>query len=125
MSGNNRGQIEAAETGWIEAGDVAVHYNPSTETYRTVYDRNRQESLTMTVLTAVSAVAGVDETALPPLFDTVSPDALEGIFEPTQNSQRSRGRLTIPYAGFLVTIHADGEITLQRLDNNTENQTPQ
>lgn len=108
-----------AESRWIETGNLTVRYNPATETYRTVCSWGN-ESFTTTVVEAVEAIQDNEVTELPPLFERVDPDALEQLFQSTADSehQRTAGRLTFPYAGFLVTIHADGEITFNPLPDN-------
>ena len=118
MSEHNSSETETEEPRLIETQEVTVQYNSTTESYRTVHNWNQHNSLSTTVLLAIGAVTGDQPSNLPPLSNDVDPDALDSIFEQTQNSQRTTGRMTFPYAGFLVTIHADGEISFHRLPNN-------
>jgi len=57
----------------------------------------------------------VSPTDLPPLHRTVDPDALDRLFDPTVNSARMDGSTAFEYAGYAVTVHADGyvEVTLE------------
>jgi hypothetical protein len=118
MNETNSSGTEDEDARWIETEKTAVQYNPSTKTYRAVHNWHQGDSLSTTVLMAIDAVVDEQISDLPSLIDDVDPDSLNSIFKPTKNSQRTTGRITIPFAGFLVTIYADGEVTFQRLTNS-------
>jgi hypothetical protein len=104
---------------WIETDGLNIRYDPTTETYRTVHNWESKESLSTTFIHAIESVVGVQSTDLPPLYDVVDPDALDQLFESEdEKEQRTAGRLTVHYAGFLATIHADGEISFHPLPNS-------
>ena len=119
MNTNNTTEPDAEENRWIETDAASVQFDPSTETYRTVHNWNQHDSISTTLIEAVSAVVGEQSTTLPPLFESVDPDALDSVFEPTTATPRTAGRISIPYAGFLVTIYADGEITFTASQSTT------
>lgn len=106
----------------IESDNITLQVNPKTGTYRTVYDWEENESLSTRLLVAIEAITDVSPNELPPLYDYVDPDALDRLFEPRAETARTRaaGNITIPYAGFLVTIHADGVITIRRSERIAE-----
>jgi hypothetical protein len=96
---------------WIESDGPNIRYDPTSETYRTVHNWKDEDSLSTTVIRTIEAVVGVQSTELPPLYDVVDPDALDQLFRPADTEQqRTPDRLTVHYAGFHATIHADGEI---------------
>lgn len=53
-------------------------YDPTTGTYHARHEWDNEQSLVTTVVTAVAAVTNADPTDLPPLYETVDPDALDG-----------------------------------------------
>lgn len=70
-------------------------------------------SLSMTVVTAVAKAAEADPTELPPLYEAVDPDALDKLLGGgLGRSGGQDGYLTFTYAGYSVTVHADGEIVV-------------
>lgn len=60
------------------------------------------------VVRAVAHVENVEPTALPRLFETVDGDALDRLFE----TASSDTRCCFEYAGWAVTVHAEGTIEL-------------
>lgn len=104
---------------WLETDVGTVRYNSSTRTYRAVHDWGRGESLSTTLIVVIETVANAHPSELPPLYESINPDALDHLFESTDAADRhATGRLTLQYAGFLVTVHADGEIVFRPLPNN-------
>lgn len=107
----------------IESDSLDLQFNPETGTYRTSYDWERKESLSTTLLVSVEAITDLSPTDLPPLYEYVDPDALHSLFEPRAETAHNRdaGSITFPYAGFFVTVHADGVITLRGSERIAEN----
>lgn len=65
------------------------------------------------VVDAVAEAEGADPTTLPPLFDAVDPDALDSLFETTSVAPAaSTAQVTFSYAGYEVTVEADGAVDL-------------
>ncbi len=49
----------------------------------------------------------------PPLYEVVSPEALDDLFTPASDENSSRpGRVTFRYRGYDVTVHASGDVDL-------------
>ncbi len=87
---------------------------PSTdERYTVQYDRLDDEPLSVAIADAVAAFSGTDVTELEPLHYAINADALERLFEPRANGLRTGGSVTFEYNDCLVTVTADGEITVE------------
>lgn len=66
------------------------------------------------VVRAVANYRDVDSAALPPLYESVDPDALEALFAPLPDgSARGPGRVTFEYADCRVTVASDGTLHLE------------
>ena len=59
------------------------------------------------VVATVAERAGTDPVALPPLYDTIDPDALDAIFRDGRP-----GRVSFGYAGYEVTVCGRDQITV-------------
>lgn len=68
------------------------------------------------VVEAVAPVAGCDPVALDPLTNSVDPDALDRFVRAADEGTNIRFR----YGSYRVTVHADGEITVQRADSSED-----
>lgn len=70
------------------------------------------------VVEAVAAEAGVDPRDLTPqLYDVVDPDALDTLFESVaEETSRANGSVVFPYAGYQVTVAADGAVDVDPVD---------
>lgn len=81
------------------------------------YDIGADESVSMAVVRAVSAVEGRDPTALPPLGAVLDTDALDSLFESRSGGRaRTGGRVSFVYSSSRITID-DGEyITVEPLE---------
>ncbi len=67
------------------------------------------------VVSAVAAAEGVDETALPPLFHAIDPDALDSLFHQdctTDARPRTSGTVEFRYAGYVVSVSTAGDVDL-------------
>lgn len=75
------------------------------------YDTDDRPS--MAVVEAVADVTDTDAIDLPPLYEVVDPDAVDALFDHARRDGRLREqRLSFAYAGFDVTLSADGSIEL-------------
>lgn len=61
------------------------------------------------VVLSVAALEGVRPTHLPPLAETVDPDALDSVFS---RSTDAAGTVSFRYAGYDVTAHAEGRLEI-------------
>ena len=84
--------------------------------YTVQYDRLDDEPLSVAVATAVATFSGIDVTELEPLHYAINADALERLFEPHADGLRSGGSVTFEYNDCLVTVTADGAITVESAD---------
>jgi hypothetical protein len=100
----------------IEVSQGSVEYDSSLEAYRLKHDWSTNESLSVSVLSVIEVASKVSTDELPPLLERVDPDGLDSLFAPTKSgTARARGQVAFPYAGFHVTIAADGLITVQQI----------
>ncbi|MFB6185098.1 MAG: HalOD1 output domain-containing protein [Haloarculaceae archaeon] len=66
------------------------------------------ETTSTRVVQAVAEAKEVDPTDLPPLYDVVSPDALDALFDPPDGERRpSEYEFRFAYAGRNVVIRND------------------
>ncbi|MFB6141652.1 MAG: HalOD1 output domain-containing protein [Halosimplex sp.] len=66
------------------------------------------------VVSAVAAHRDVEETALPPLFEVLDPDALDALFETP--GAVPQGTVTFEYAGCIVECSSDGTVDVRGCD---------
>ncbi|ELZ06314.1 hypothetical protein C482_00790 [Natrialba chahannaoensis JCM 10990] len=67
------------------------------------YDYDTNHTASLAVVEAVSTVADCDPTALPPLYDTIDPDALDALFS-EQTAADVRPEVSFTYNQYDVTI---------------------
>lgn len=66
------------------------------------------------IIEAVATRADVDETELPPLHESVDPDALDALVGHwTNGAPRSDGHIRFQYYGYTVVLHADGQLVIE------------
>ncbi|WP_338041835.1 HalOD1 output domain-containing protein [Natrialba taiwanensis] len=51
-------------------------------------------------------------TELPPLYETIDPAAITGLFGSTPTHSRPTGRLTFDYCGYRIAVEARGSISI-------------
>lgn len=86
---------------------------PPTASNQPLRASQTDESLVPALLQAVEAATGIDAIDLPPLHDAVDPDALNALVRSTDQSLH----VTFDYAGLVVAIDGDGEISLPNPEN--------
>lgn len=68
---------------------------------------SRETSLSRAVIDAVAAREGRDAPFLDdPLYETVDPESLDGLFRGTA------GSVTFEYHGYIVTVDSEGDVDL-------------
>ena len=101
---------------YVDTAAPSVEYDEPTGTYRTEFDlvtRFPSEA----VVNAVAHAAECGPVALPPLFSTVDPDALDMLFAPTSTAdERVMGSVSFDYAGHAVTVNGHGTVEVTPLD---------
>ena len=81
--------------------------------YQSSSDSTSDDSLSTRVLMALDEIPGFDaEHGDTIVFDHIDLDALDDLFGPINESQRT-GQVTFPVDGYEVTATADGEITIR------------
>ncbi len=81
------------------------------------FDVASDESVSMAVVRAVSTASQTDACSLPPIANSLDPDALDALFEPTSDgSARSGARISFVYGGYDVTVDNGEYITVRRDD---------
>ncbi|EJN57474.1 HalOD1 output domain-containing protein [Halogranum rubrum] len=82
------------------------------------YEIGPEESVSMAVIRAVSAVEGCEPRFLRPLADVIDPAALDSLFDPQYDgSPRRGGRLSFVYNDCCITIDNGEYLTLQLLED--------
>lgn len=108
--------IDAGST--LRAEQIAsddVEFHEKTGTYRTEFDFYSRPA-SVAVAEAVAAAAEADPLDIPPLHDTVDPDALDILFAPTTNGHvRPGGSTTFDFEGYRVTVRSHGTIEIEPL----------
>lgn len=80
------------------------------------YEIAGDETVSMAVLRAVSAVEGCDPLSLKPLADVIDTDALDALFAPRHGgTSRSGGQLSFVYSNCQVTVEDGERLTLRPL----------
>ena len=74
------------------------------------HDFESVHDLSTTVVTAVSDAVDVPALELPPLSDTIDPDALNGLFRP--EGDRVPDEISFTYVGCRVTVRGDGTVAV-------------
>lgn len=89
--------------------------NSSPEPYVAVHDWESDEQVTVTVAEALAEYTGVPAYELPPLYDSVDPDALDAVIR-TLDPEGAEGRSCVTFSAlnsdYLVTVHADGGVEI-------------
>ncbi|UTF54005.1 HalOD1 output domain-containing protein [Natronosalvus rutilus] len=117
---SDRGGLEAesATTGAVETSESAVGPDRRRSTIEDAplaytFDPT-EETPAQAIIDAVAAADGCDPLSLPPLFDAIDPDALNGLVaQPRSGPERRSWALSFEYGGWLVTVDADRRIVLE------------
>ena len=88
-------------------------------------DSGSSGSVTDAIVAAVSDAADCDPLALPPLWNVIDSDALDGLFAPTRGGRPRAGRVTFAYAGYDVSVAVEADetvtVSLERLEGGDAN----
>ncbi|KTG26596.1 HalOD1 output domain-containing protein [Haloferax profundi] len=87
-----------------------VTYEEETGMYR--IDRDTSEPLSTNVVLSIAAIEDTRPTRLPPLAQTIDPDALNTVFDCSEDAI-----LSFSYAGYRVTVDALGSLEIVSLDD--------
>ncbi|WP_276254572.1 HalOD1 output domain-containing protein [Halomontanus rarus] len=72
------------------------------------WDRESENTPVYAVVTAVAAAHDSDPVELPPLADSINPDALNDLF--LARGETTVGQLDFHYLGYRVVVHGDGAV---------------
>ncbi|WP_227373694.1 HalOD1 output domain-containing protein [Haladaptatus halobius] len=77
-------------------------------------DSSGDERLSLRVVRAIAEYEETDPTEIRPvLYDIIDPDALDSLFEETQNGNaRARGHVAFDYGRREVIVYSDGRVEL-------------
>jgi hypothetical protein len=71
---------------------------------------DEEDTMSTAVVEALADAAGVSRTELPPLFESIDPDALERVYETTGTESYIR----FHHAGFDIGVDGNGVVTVQK-----------
>lgn len=71
------------------------------------------ETATVAVIDAVAAVTGTRPTDLPPLYDAIDPEALDGLFESFERRSSETLRVEFSYHGLTVVVRDGLEVSVR------------
>ncbi|WP_339104716.1 HalOD1 output domain-containing protein [Haloterrigena salinisoli] len=75
-------------------------------------DNGFDGDISIAVVTAIASERGVEPTELPPLYESLDPDALDALFAPTRTGGPRRGRLEFTYAGHEVVVECGSDLEI-------------
>lgn len=75
-------------------------------------DLDGRESITESIIDCVAHESGRDSFELPPLWNSIDPEALESLFASTRANHTRSGRVEFTYCGYSVTVEDGEEVTI-------------
>lgn len=90
-----------------EWGRSRIDYDERADSYHVACESS--ELASTNVVLSIAALEGVGPVDLPPLAETVDPDALDKLFSPSADVD---GSVSFEYAGYDVTISSDGKLEI-------------
>lgn len=95
--------------------DERVEYDADKDLYRLYSDWGSDEPVSTVIVTAVAALTNTPATDIAPLYESINPDALNKLYEPTQEGalRKGGGCTTLTVNGCTVTVYWDGEIEIE------------
>lgn len=88
-------------------------YDPEAEKYRIKHNYARQSDISTTLSVALEEVAEAEGFVLSQLlYESVDPDGLALLFEPSSGTRRNSGKVTFSVASLDVVVQASGEIII-------------
>jgi len=76
------------------------------------YEWTEYESPSHAVISGVAAIEGVSTTELSPLYKSVDPDALNGVFDAPEAASEPDVRVSFLFMDYEVTVERSGLLTL-------------
>lgn len=82
-----------------------------TPTDQTVESERSSDRFSTAVVEAVASATNARAETMPPLFDVIDPEALDRLFTQTRT-----GTVAFRYCGVVVSVRADGRISIVECD---------
>ena len=76
-------------------------------------DNGFDGDVSIAIVTAIATKRDVEPTELPPLYESIDPDALDALFAPTRTGGPRRGRLEFTYDGHDVVVECDEGLEIE------------
>lgn len=95
---------------------LTVEFDADRELFQAEYDRD-QDSESLAVVALVATVLDKEPGHLAPLYSSIDVDALEELFQGSNNNWRGQDHISFTYEGFEVTVFGDGKIEADPLEN--------
>ncbi|RDI69618.1 HalOD1 output domain-containing protein [Halopelagius longus] len=90
-----------------EWGRSRIDYDKRADSYHVACEDS--ELASTNVVLSIAALEGVGPMELPPLAETVDPDALDRVFAPSASVE---GSVSFEYAGYDVTVTSEGKLEI-------------
>ncbi|SEW02922.1 HalOD1 output domain-containing protein [Natrinema salifodinae] len=89
--------------------------DPDRKTAFVSHDWTGADSLTNTIVSTVAELSGTDPIELDRLYDRIDPESLETLFAPANGAAgRNTGQVSFRLDGYTITVHATGDIVVER-----------
>lgn len=79
-----------------------------------------EQAISTTVVRRVANEAGVEPTALPPLYEWIDPDALDALFASRPGGKDRSGRIEFPYLDYEIAVDCEDETTITVTERTPE-----
>lgn len=86
-----------------------------------LYEKHRTDTISCQVVEMVADARGVDPLELPPIYEAIDPDFLDGRFAPSSAHGPEFGEVAFTYIGYEITVSYDGEVVIML---NEESSSP-
>lgn len=103
----------------MDPGQVTV-YRGCTPVVDAQYGKADGQTPTEALVGALATAAGVDATELPPLYESIDPDALDQLFEDHDGAAAAEALLSFTVDHWNVFVRADGRIRVCDATRPTE-----
>lgn len=100
------------------SGVERIKYDAEPDLYRVHHDWRSDDEVSTVVVMAVAEIMDVDVVDIPPLYESINPDALNELYQPTFDGKlrKGGGSTTVTVNDCTVTVYWDGEITIEPPD---------
>jgi hypothetical protein len=82
-----------------------IEYDDRHGVYAVEWDGEELDSISYAIVELIAELRGVSPTDVVPLGEYVDTDALERLFEPSEQNGHPVGTVKFEYSGYTVTVH--------------------